>query len=307
MINYVQNKITKPSSRCFIEKPWTEKLGTLLFYFKKVWNKISFGMPLPVRLPFGGWYLAWNDINDDCIFAGNYEKSEKLFVESFLKPGMTVLDIGAHHGFYTLLASKKVGHEGRVIAFEPSPREKRKLLWHIKLNHYKNVKVEDVALGNKEGNVEFFVVQGRDTGCNSLLPPKVTEPTRVVEVRVIKLDNYLKDHRIDHVDFIKMDVEGAELSVLKGATGLLQHKPRPVILCELADTRTQSWGYKAKEVVVFLSNLGYYWFLTCKEGTLEPIPLDIGVFDRNFIAVPEEQIDQIKMLFNVNYIKRNSL
>jgi FkbM family methyltransferase len=63
-------------------------------------------------------------------------------VERFLKPNMTVLDIGTHHGFYSLLASYKVGATGQVIAFEPSPRERRRLLWHLRLNRKKNVLVE---------------------------------------------------------------------------------------------------------------------------------------------------------------------
>jgi len=83
-----------------------------------------------------------NDVCSDAIFTDSFEKAEIHFVENFLKEGMTVLDIGAHHGFYTILASKKVGPSGRVIAFEPSPRERRRLLLHLKLNQCSNVKVE---------------------------------------------------------------------------------------------------------------------------------------------------------------------
>jgi ubiquinone/menaquinone biosynthesis C-methylase UbiE len=61
------------------------------------------------------------DVCGDAVFAGNFEEAERQFMERFLKPNMIVLDIGAHHGFYTLLASHKVGPTGQVIAFEPLP------------------------------------------------------------------------------------------------------------------------------------------------------------------------------------------
>lgn len=81
----------------------------------------------------------------------SFEENERRFVEQFLKEGMTMLDIGAHHGFYTVLASKKVGSSGRVFAFEPSPREHQKLLRHLKLNRCANVRVEPFALTRQEG------------------------------------------------------------------------------------------------------------------------------------------------------------
>ena len=85
---------------------------------------------------------------------------------------MIVLDIGAHHGFYTLLASRKVGKKGKVIAFEPSPRKRRKLIWHCRLNRTDNVWIESCALGSFDGEAELFLVKGKETGCNSLRPPE---------------------------------------------------------------------------------------------------------------------------------------
>ena len=73
------------------------------------------------RLPFGAWWLPQTGELDRKLVEEGFEKKELHFVETLLRPGMTVLDIGAHHGLYTLLCSKGVGPEGRVIAFEPSP------------------------------------------------------------------------------------------------------------------------------------------------------------------------------------------
>ena len=101
--------------RRFLHKPWQEKMRSVRFRFKRLWNRIVPFAPLPTRLPWGGWWLAYNDVCGDAIFTGNFEEAERQFVERFLKPGMVVLDIGAHHGFYTLLASRKVGQKGRSL------------------------------------------------------------------------------------------------------------------------------------------------------------------------------------------------
>jgi FkbM family methyltransferase len=214
------------------------------------------------------------------------------FVNSWLRSGMVVLDIGAHQGYYTLLATRKVGPDGRVFAFEPSPRERKNLLFHVRIDRRKNVRVEGFALSNETGEAELFFVIGSETGCNSLRPPAVNQPTQVLRVPTRKLDDYICELKIARVDFIKMDVEGAELLVLKGAEGLLRRQPRPVILCEVQDIRTQPWGYKAREILDFLSHLEYGWFVPLPDGGLCPFRLTDGDVDGNFVAIPREHLDR---------------
>jgi FkbM family methyltransferase len=273
----------------FLRKPWREKMLTARFRFKSacksVWHRLCPGVPLPVRLPYGGWWLAVNDVCSDAVFTGSFEKAERRFVGDFLQAGMTVLDIGAHHGFYTLLAARKVGPAGRVIAFEPSPRERRRLLFHVKVNRCTNVKVEPFALACQDGETTLFVVDGRDTGCNSLRPPAVSEPTNGITVKTMMLDSYLQQERIHRVDFIKMDVEGAELEILKMAKRLLERSSRPVILCEVDDLRTQPWGYPSQAIIEFLEGYGYRWFGLNRDGRLVS-PEDRASY--NLVAFPEE-------------------
>jgi len=252
------------------------------------WLTLFFGIPQRVQLPFGSQWIARNDACGRMILRGRFENTDRQFIEKFLKPGMVVLDIGAHHGYYSLLASQKVGPLGRVIAFEPSLRERRRLLQHLRMNACANTKVEETALGETEGRAELFVVEGRETGCNSLRPPNVSQATHALEVQVGRLDDYVRQHDLARVDFIKMDVEGAELAVLKGATEFLARKPRPVIFCEVQDLRTRSWGYAAKEIVNFLSQRGFRWYIPSKDGAMMPLALDQDEYDGNFVAVPEE-------------------
>jgi FkbM family methyltransferase len=274
----------------FLGKPWDEKARSLYFRWVRMFPRI----PVPARLPFGGWWLARNDYIGAMLFYGGFEDSECSFAVRFLRSGMTVLDIGAHHGYYTLLASRKVGSEGRVVAFEPSPRERRRLNLHLRLNGCRNVETEDCALGETEGTAQLHLVLGNESGCNSLREPAVTEQTELVPVRIERLDRVLQERRIGQVDFIKLDVEGAELSVLKGATELLHRRPRPVIVAEVQDIRTNPWGYAAKEIVRYLYNFDYQWFRAYSGGHLEEIDMEQENYEGNFVAIPEERLASLQ-------------
>jgi len=252
-----------------------------------------FGVAQRVRLPFGSQWIARNDACGRMILRGHFERAESQFVESFLKPGMTVLDIGAHHGYYSLLASQKVGPTGRVIAFEPSPRERAHLIEHLRINSCTNTRVEPSAVGETAGFSELYVVNGKETGFNSLRPPEVSEATTTTQVQVIRLADYLEQNQIPVVDFIKLDVEGGELGVLKGAGRFLDRSPRPVILCEVDDARTRPWGYAAREVLEYLEKRGFQWFLPQQAGRLGALPVDRAALAGNFVAVPEEKRETV--------------
>jgi FkbM family methyltransferase len=276
----------------FLQKPWREKGSSLTYRWsslKSQFAQVSSNIRLPVRLPFGAWWLPRNDYLTELLVAGTFETNEVAFVRSILQPGMTVLDLGAHHGLYTLLASKRVAPGGKVFAFEPSPRERRALRQHVLLNLCRNVTIQGLALGSENTRANLFVVEGSQTGCNSLRPPDVFCVTSPVRVRVIRLDDWLDSQRIDQVDFIKLDVEGAELDVLKGAERLLNRRPRPVILAEVQDVRTIPWGYRANEVLLHLHDRGYKWFSVLVHGTVKELDLSARNFEGNFIACPQER------------------
>jgi FkbM family methyltransferase len=268
----------------FLRKPAAEQRRSMLLR----WLQHGPGIPVPMRVPEIGWWLARNDFCGRAMLDDSFEKSERRFVESVLRKGMTVLDIGAHHGLYTLLASRKVGPQGCVVAFEPSTRERNTLRRHLRLNRCKNVRVEDVALGREAGSGELYVVEGIQTGCNCLRPPNIAEPTTKIAVEICTLDQRLERLGIQQVDFVKIDAEGAELEVFIGARRLFERQPRPVILVEVHDTRTIAWGYRSREIVAFLRKRGYRCFVLSEHAALEPMPDDIGEFNENVVAFPEE-------------------
>src|SRR5437016_3266367 len=209
---------------------------------------------------------------------------------------MVVLDMGARNGFYTMLASREVGRSGQVIAFEPSPRERQRLLRHLRINRLlANVVVCHLALDRGKGEDTLFVVEGRDTGCNSLRLPLVDESVKAIRVQKTSLDDFLGEGMILKVDFIKMDVEGAELNVLEGATDLLGRRPRPVILAELADSRSSSGGHAASAVYDLLAERGFQWFSVGRQGSLSPLHRT-DQYGATYVAFPIERLPEAKNL-----------
>jgi FkbM family methyltransferase len=267
---------------------------TMALRARRIWPE----MPIPLRLPMGAWWLAEKGELDQELMYESFEDAEMRLVSRLLRPGMTVVDIGAHHGLYSLLAAKLVGRRGRVLAFEPSPRERRRLQRHLRLNGYRNVEVEERAVADASGEADLFVVQGfRDWG-NSLRPPAVPEPTERVRVRVCQLDEALAERGLRAVDFIKLDAEGAELAVLYGAGELLQRAPRPAILAEVQDLRTRAWGYAAREITALLASWNYQWFGVGEVGDLYPVNGDDASYDANLVALPRERVEEFLSLID---------
>src|SRR5262249_33889730 len=113
---------------------------------------------------------------------------------------------------------------------------------------------------------------------------------KIVSVKVTSLDQWLLRNHVSHVDFIKVDVEGAELDVLTGASRLLQNRPRPLIFAEVQDLRTAPWGYKAEEIVKFLNDADFTWFRLLTNGFVMRLDINQRSFDGNFLACPKESI-----------------
>src|SRR5262249_54918383 len=101
---------------------------------------------------------------------------------------------------------------------------------------------------------------------------------------------------LSKIDFIKLDVEGAELDALKGASRLLQNRPRPVILAEVQDVRTSPWGYSAKEILTFLEAAGFVWFRLATGDSLERVEVDRESLDGNFLACPNESLPVLNQM-----------
>ncbi len=199
-----------------------------------------------------------NETSRSVFVTGRYEPNEFCLLRQLLKPGMTFVDAGANMGLYSLFAACRVGPKGRVIAIEPSARELEILEKNIALNALTNIQVLRRALTDRPSVVELSVAPLGKSGHNTLGAFGYdTALDHREQVRAERLDDLVGSQA--RVDVIKMDIEGAELAALRGATETLR-KFRPALLLELADRSLQHQGASSREVLAFLGHQGYRVF-----------------------------------------------
>lgn len=203
-------------------------------------------MAIPIlRGPAKGRKWIVGSSNHGC-WLGIYEPEKQAALERFVKPGMTVYDIGAQAGFYTLFFSSLVGG-GWVYAFEPFAGNLWYLIAHMTMNRVSNVKVVAVALADKTGLADFTVDRGKSQ--NVL----VDSGGSLFMVATMRLDELVEDHGFSPPDLMKLDVEGAEASVLEGARLTLE-RHRPVVFVALHG------GRQREACRLILESLGYELF-----------------------------------------------
>ena len=228
----------------------------------KYWQRSSPAKPIITRLDGGLRVRIYpHDVIGKYIYIdGVFEPASWNLVNKFLKPGMTVFDLGANFGQYTLLAAKCVGDKGQVHSFEPSGRMFRELKFNIELNGFSDMCVlNDLAVFDTTGTAKLSRYEEGAEVYASLGSHQREEATVIghEEVKTVRLDDYIEERRVDRVDFIKIDIEGAELLALRGAEKLLSRTDAPAILLEMADVNTDGFGYKAIETWDYLESLGY--------------------------------------------------
>jgi FkbM family methyltransferase len=163
-------------------------------------------------------------------WTGTHEPHVQQALVSLLKPGMTFWDVGAHIGFFTLLASRLVGRSGQVRAFEPMPQTRERLEKSIKLNHVKNVFVQDCALGSTDADSILHVPTS--TTMSTLIPQTGDYTRYTVQCRTLNQIAY----EFSIPDVVKIDAEGAELDVIRGGLELLSAH-HPTLLVEFTNNQ----------------------------------------------------------------------
>jgi FkbM family methyltransferase len=210
-----------------------------------------------LRGPLEGHRMLINMQIDKAFMYGTFEPELCRLIGEYVNPGYTCMDIGANAGYFSLLFAMCVGNSGRVISFEPLPQIFDVLQRNIALNSYETrVRCECLALADTSGFKEFTYRTEALTGGGSLL---ATEPaglsTEITKARVQVMQGDEYDYQRDllsRVNFIKVDVEGAEGLVLAGLRQTIVDS-NPVILIEMHDFS----GSTAGRVLPFLKALGY--------------------------------------------------
>ena len=182
----------------------------------------------------------------------------KIF-QQVLSPGMTVLDIGANLGVYTLLAASRVGPTGKVFAFEPDPYVYPWLVRNIQINNLEDrVNAIQKAVASREGKAILFSTHG--SGRSSLFRNRNYERERgeKLEIETIALDIFCDKDLIP--DIIKIDVEGAEIEVLKGAKEVIARTSNIYLFIECAPRALREAGYSPNDLIDILRDMGFVLF-----------------------------------------------
>jgi FkbM family methyltransferase len=180
-------------------------------------------------------------------------RGEEALMRAVVRPGMTVADVGANHGLYTLLLSDLVGDSGRVIAFEPDPELFEALSVNCQRNRAGNVELHNVALGSERGEAMLWRSL-LNAGDNRLGAGDRRETTRGVPVKVTTLDEVMGGQG---VDFIKIDVQGWEWEVFRGMERVLAASPRLGIYFEYWPSGLAKAGCEPVALLNFLKERGF--------------------------------------------------
>jgi len=164
---------------------------------------------------------------------------------------MTVLDIGANVGYYSLLASRLVGREGSVHCFEPHPLMYRVLIHNLRRNRCWNVVANNTAISNEKGEVQLFLSTPSNFGSTSLTPAW-NYSGQPVSVQRITLDSYVRSKALRQVDLIKIDVEGA--------TAIFSEHPNLLLVVEFCEGVANRFGHSTADLATFLRDHGFHLF-----------------------------------------------
>lgn len=216
--------------------------------------------------PLGGHYMRVPVQNVYPMVWGNFEPDVCNVIINTVKPAWTVLDIGAHIGHHTLLMAKIVERAGRVISFEPLPENQNLLEENVMLNGYQdNVRIERMAVADKTSLLRLHNFMDRSQAFLDGCSQEVATHEGDVVVPVCALDDYFELLDWPRVNFVKMDIEGAESRAIAGMREVIK-RHRPIILME-------SHGEQARDGIQYLIDNGYQLNKLDPQG--KPINYDI--------------------------------
>ena len=242
----------KNSLKPFLGRGLSKFIPTRLIRFV---YKIFFSKIQPEVATVGNNKMFLNSLEAFRLALNDYDVREQFetdYFKSQIKSGMTVLDLGANIGFYTLIFADLVGKDGRVFAFEPEPNNFSSLEKNVKLNRFKNVTLVRKAVSNKTGDIKLFLSKsmGRHTIYN------MQNVRKIIKIESVALDDFFKKYP-KGIDFIKMDIEGAEYAALLGMPSILKINKGVKIVTEFMPDALRSFGISPEVYLSLLMKHGF--------------------------------------------------
>jgi FkbM family methyltransferase len=230
------------------------------------------GIPRKINNMIIRFPARWSRYYEDYYEAANYN-----FLQQQLKPGMKVVDIGAHIGLFSACSSQLTGTQGKTICFEPTPGTFSILKKTLRLNHCDNVIAVQAAVADKEGKATFYISHTAGCNSNSLVMNKPEKELSAYDVILVTLDSISAQYSFKP-DLIKIDAEGAELDVLKGGYKTM-HNHKPVLILSLHPHFIQQKGDSLEAIWDVLQSHNYKIELEEKTLTKESFCQHDLIFD----------------------------
>ena len=214
-----------------------------------------------------------------------YEPEVVSMVLSFLQKGDAFIDVGSHLGYFSLLASSIVGKNGNVFAFEALTENFQKLKTNKEINNFTNLHIHNNAVSDCNDSVKFYFNSDNDGGHAlwNVAEHPFNEKSRtnndVREVKSLILDQFVDSPGIEKVKIIKIDTEGAEAKVLRGAKKLIQKTAVPIIICEYNKFGLETMGDNEISLRKMMKDLGYNTYLFF-ENQLIKISEDVVIYEK---------------------------
>jgi FkbM family methyltransferase len=206
-------------------------------------------------------------------FAGTFEAGTTQVLGRLLRSDDVTFDIGANIGWYTTFFALHAPR-GHCHAFEPQPAVFNELVANCDLNGLAaNVTLNNVGVGEREGNATIHAFGDGHHG-HASLAPVLGEPVRSTACWITTLDQYRRAHSVERIDFVKVDVEGAELMVLKGAESVFQLDPSPIWLLEINVDTSRVFGYTPLDLLQFLAERDDFRFFRIVGAWGQLVPMN---------------------------------
>ncbi|MBI2793661.1 MAG: FkbM family methyltransferase [Ignavibacteria bacterium] len=228
---------------------------------------------------------------------GSYELPTIKFIRSYLTTGDVCFDIGAQIGYLSLAMAVSGNKNVFVYSFEPEPKNLERFSENIRLNSLTNVNLISKAVSNNVDQLKLYMSRDHNAGTHSIIKddPNVTEEFVVVDATTI--DNIIHEQEIDRLDLVKIDVEGAELEVVEGATVTLKIF-KPTLIIELSESIQQTRNYSTVTFKSKMSEFGYLPFTLTDAGKLRPVANSFVHQMDNVVFVHSDNMDRVSSLIN---------
>ena len=259
------------------------KFYKYLFNPLKLFNHLTidtlYDGDIKIKLHLKDW------IQQQIYFTDYFDYKGIKFLKHTLKEGDTFFDVGTNIGSYSLVASKIVGNSGKVYSFEPVFKTLKKLTETVERNNFNNIQIEKKIVSDKNESINIYASPDDNIGMSSIV--KKFENVKPESVPSVILDEYIIAQKIKKITLVKIDVEGAELAVLKGMKRILK-EIKPIIFIEISNDVLADIAIDAQEIIDFILEYDYSIYAVSKRGTATMFNSLKNSTYHNYIFLPKK-------------------